>query len=258
MKSPPAQALTTGAAAAGGSSKGNGTSTPPTFGKSYAFRSDHSLVTVLKRSHDKPKRFQQGEIVPSHASLDSVENDKDEEEDDDDDLSYMDSEDSEAVLTRLHRFCWAICCCLCRSPRCCYNKKYYYDEDEAAAAASSEAGDNSREDEVDSDKTSAVEDNSRCLWLFSLAACLCFCQQKFSEARTRFRQMVEFAEYGNGPPHMSLLSSISYPINISATTFTCPCLDNVLLVRRRCIVTLYREAKAFSKVNAFEAPSPLL
>ena len=225
-------------------SENGGASTPPTFGKSYAFRSDHSLVTVLKgnRPQDKP-----------NSSLDSMENDEDE-----DDLSYTDSEDSEAVLTRLHRFCWAICCCLCRSPRCCYNKKYYYDEDEAAAAASSEAGDNSREDEVDSDKTSAVEDNSRCLWLFSLAACLCFCQQKFSEARTRFRQMVEFAEYGNGPPHMSLLSSISYPINISATTFTCPCLDNVLLVRRRCIVTLFREAKAFSKVNAFEAPSPLL
>eukprot|EP00093_Oithona_nana_P013923 13923.XXX_449523_446076_1 [CDS] Oithona nana genome sequencing. len=251
MKSPPAQALTTGVAAAGGSSKGNGTSTPPTFGKSYAFRSDHSLVTVLKRSHDKPKRFQQGEIVPSHASLDSVENDKDEEEDDDDDLSYMDSEDSEAVLTRLHRFCWAICCCLCRSPRCCYNKKYYYDEDEAAAAASSEAGDNSREDEVDSDKTSAVEDNSRCLWLFSLAACLCFCQQKFSEARTRFRQMVEFAEYADpeGPGCCALLLAlVSILLIIATLPFSlCMCIKVVQEYERSVIFRLGRLRKGGAK-----------
>ena len=206
-------------------SENGGASTPPTFGKSYAFRSDHSLVTVLKgnRPQDKP-----------NSSLDSMENDEDE-----DDLSYTDSEDSEAVLTRLHRFCWAICCCLCRSPGCCYNKKYYYDEDEA------EAGE---EDEVDSDKTSAVEelkDNSRCLWLFSIAACLCYCQQKFAEARTRFRQMMEFAEYGNGltPPATQHQYFNNY-------FYTCPCLDNVLLVRFRFRSHYSAEAaKAFSKVT---------
>ena len=158
-------------------SENGGASTPPTFGKSYAFRSDHSLVTVLKgnRPQDKP-----------NSSLDSMENDEDE-----DDLSYTDSEDSEAVLTRLHRFCWAICCCLCRSPHCCYNKNYYEDAEEEEDDIEPE---NNSGDEVDSDKTSAVEgDNSRCFWLFLAGCC-----QKFAEARTWFRQMVEFAEYGNG------------------------------------------------------------
>lgn len=212
-------------------SENGGASTPPTFGKSYAFRSDHSLVTVLKgnRPQDKP-----------NSSLDSMENDEDE-----DDLSYTDSEDSEAVLTRLHRFCWAICCCLCRSPGCCYNKKYYYDEDEA------EAGE---EDEVDSDKTSAVEelkDNSRCLWLFSIAACLCYCQQKFAEARTRFRQMMEFAEYADpeGPGCCALLLAlVSILLIIATLPFSlCMCIKVVQEYERSVIFRLGRLRKGGAK-----------
>ena len=150
---------------------GGGTATPPTFGKSYAFRSDQSLVTVLR--HDA-KRFQR-DTVSSHSFESGSEGDIDNKGED---YSEADSEDSEAVLTRLHRFCWAICCCLCRSPHCCYNSDEH-----------SESG-----DEVDSDKASAVaadEDNSRC---FSrLRVC-----EKFADARTRVRQTLEFAEYGNG------------------------------------------------------------
>ena len=196
MKSPKAKAVTAGATTMATTASENGTSsvasTPPTFGKSYAFRSDHSLVTVLKRSSQDPKRFHRE--VTSHTSLDSLgrgEGGGGDEEDEGEDLSYMDSEDSEAVLTRLHRFCWAICCCLCRSPHCCYNKNYYEDAEEEEDDIEPE---NNSGDEVDSDKTSAVEgDNSRCFWLFLAGCC-----QKFAEARTWFRQMVEFAEYGNG------------------------------------------------------------
>ena len=67
---------------------GNGASahaTPPTFAKSYAFRSDHSLVTVLR--HDA-KRFHRDMSTQSFES-------GSEHHEMDDDLSEDDSEDSE-------------------------------------------------------------------------------------------------------------------------------------------------------------------
>ena len=181
MTSPPARLIENGHGGDTVTSSSAAQPRSPPFGrtisKSYAFRSDHSLVTVLR--HDKTKRF------PPDTSSHSYDSGSEADDHGDDDYSEADSEDSEAVLTRLHRFCWAICCCLCRSPHCCYTS----DEDER------ESG-----DEVDSDKASAVaaasvsEDNARC---FSR---LRVCREKLAMARTRVRQTLEFAEYGKGSP----------------------------------------------------------
>ena len=69
--------------------------TPKKLSKSYVYQSDHSLVAVLRRRED---------------------------EDDDDEISaWSGSDDSEAALTRVHRFCWAVCCC--RSSSCCLQEQ---------------------------------------------------------------------------------------------------------------------------------------
>ena len=70
--------------------------TPKKLSKSYVYQSDHSLVAVLRRRDD-------------------------EDEDEDERSAWSGSDDSEAALTRVHRFCWAVCCC--RSSSCCLQEQ---------------------------------------------------------------------------------------------------------------------------------------
>ena len=106
--------------------------TAATFGKSYVYQSEHSLVTVLD-----PQCFH-----------------SDEEADDDD---PSDDDESDAALTRLHRFCWAICCCCCRS----------CGSGEGRSSRSSSSSSSVREDSDDSDKV-VLDDTSRCRSCFCL------------------------------------------------------------------------------------------
>ena len=69
--------------------------TPKKLSKSYVYQSDHSLVAVLRR--------------------------RDDEDEDDERSAWSGSDDSEAALTRVHRFCWAVCCC--RSSSCCLQEQ---------------------------------------------------------------------------------------------------------------------------------------
>ena len=132
--------------------------TAATFGKSYVYQSEHSLVTVLR--HSEPQCFH-----------------SDEEADDDDPSSDNDDDESDAALTRLHRFCWAICCC--RSCSC-----------EGRSSRSSSLSSSSVREDSDSDDSDKVvlDDTSRC------RSCFCLLREKFVELRDR----LELAEYGNG------------------------------------------------------------
>ena len=76
--------------------------TPRRLGKSYVYQSDHSLVAVLRR--------REGE---------------EDLEDDEENSAWSGSDNSEAALTRVHRFCWAVFCC--HSSSCCFA-----DEDEVS------------------------------------------------------------------------------------------------------------------------------
>ena len=83
----------------------------PKIDKSYMSRSDHSLVTVLHREDSHHRRRSGFQHSTNTANGNFCQDSESEVESDDSDLS--EDEDSEEALTRLNRFCWAICCC-CR------------------------------------------------------------------------------------------------------------------------------------------------
>ena len=144
----------------------------PTIGKSYMSRSEQSLVTVLREDQYHRQRrksgFHNGERASEAGSEAS-------------DFSE-DEESEEAELTRLHRFCWAICCChRCSTSVCCVQ-----DDDQD-------------QDVVDE---SASMSSVPAVPMAKKAKPLCDCSpmaiwDRIVAIRNCIRDRVEFAEYGN-------------------------------------------------------------
>ena len=158
----------------------------PTIGKSYMSRSEHSLVTDLRedhrhRGHHRGRRrsgFQQQHSITTSAGGLEVGGDYSEAGSEYSELSEDEDSEEEAELTRLKRFCWAICCC-CRCYSCCQ------ESDEVVVAA------------IAADESASMASNAA--GVNKGRGCDCSLVTAWEKAvgfRNCIRDRLEFAEYG--------------------------------------------------------------
>jgi hypothetical protein len=180
------------------------TSSTANIGRSYVSqsRSDHSLVTVIREDHETCFNAPSSAGGPANTKQRPSLSEDDEEEDldtsEDEESDEESDEDSEAALTRIHRFCWAICCCCCRAscrrPDCSCHQT----EDD---------GDGLQPVVEDKTHSCCDEDCSPAsMW------------DRWLEFRTYMRDMLEFAEYGKRRPFRYCSNAAFAAINI-ATCF---------------------------------------
>ena len=159
----------------------------PTIGKSYMSRSEHSLVTDLREDHRhrgghhrgrRRSGFQHSNTASGGNTAAGFEVGDSEAGSEYSELSE-DEDSEEAELTRLKRFCWAICCC-CRCYSCCQES----DEVVVAAIAADESA------SMASNAAGVVNKGRGC------DCSLVTAWEKAVGFRNCIRDRLEFAEYG--------------------------------------------------------------
>ena len=165
----------------------------PTIGKSYMSRSEHSLVTDLREDHRhhhqgghhhrgrRRSGFQQQHSITTSAGGLEVGGDYSEAGSEYSELSEDEDSEEEAELTRLKRFCWAICCC-CRCYSCCQ------ESDEVVVVTAAIATDESTTSMTSN--TGEVNKGRGC------DCSLVTAWEKAVGFRNCIRDRLEFAEYG--------------------------------------------------------------
>ena len=161
----------------------------PTIGKSYMSRSEHSLVTDLRedhhhRGHHRGRRRSgfQHSITASGGNTAAGGFEVGDSEAGSEYSELSEDEDSEeAELTRLKRFCWAICCC-CRCYSCCQ------ESDEVVVVTAAIATDESTTSMTSN--TGEVNKGRGC------DCSLVTAWEKAVGFRNCIRDRLEFAEYG--------------------------------------------------------------